>query len=120
MLSFPIFAGLSAATSLSLSTDGRIPHELWAEAFAYDRDHPLSVDLSAEALAKVELKRSFGVRLLAFAMGNAIRARGLVEERDLANLGLTAKQLADWKQEAMALVLSGNPALAEFAFAEAA
>lgn len=118
MLSFSVFPGLSATDSLSLSTDGHIPHELWVEAFAYDRDHPLTVETME--LRRIELKRSFGVQLLAFAMLNAIRARGLVEERDLANLGLTEKQLAEWKQEAMALVLSANPALAEFAFAEAA
>jgi len=118
MPSFHIFPGLSASDSLSLSTDGPIPHELWVEAFAYDLAHPLTVE--TVEVRRVELKRSFGVRLLAFAMLNAIRARGLVEERDLAGLGLTAKQLADWKQEAMALVLSGNPSLAEFAFQEAA
>lgn len=117
-LSFHVFPGLSAADSLSLSTDGPIPHEKWLEAFAHDRDHPLT--LETVELRRVELKRSFGVRLLAFTMLRAIMARGLVEERDLAGLGLTAKQIAEWKQEAMALVLAGNPALAEFAFAEAA
>jgi hypothetical protein len=118
MLSFKLFPGLSATDSLSLSTDGPIPHELWVEAFAYDRDHPLTVE--TVELSRIELKHAFGVRLLAFTMLNAIRARGLVEERDLGGLGLTQKQIAEWKQEAMALVLSGNPSLAEFAFQEAA
>ena len=53
-------------------------------------------------------------------MAQAIMARGCVEERDLANLGLTKKQVADWSSEALAKVLGSHPGFTEFAFAEAA
>lgn len=117
-LSFPIFAGFSAATSLGLSTDGHIPPGKWAEAHAWDAAHPLPD--AAPAVARVEIRKSYGIRLLAFHFHQALVARGLIEERDVANLGLTQKQIADWKPEAMALVLGANPQLAEAAFAEAA
>lgn len=117
-LSFPLFAGMSAATSLGLSTDGPIPQSKWAEAHAWDMSHPLP-DV-APAVTRVEIRKGYGIRLLAFHIRQALVARGLVEERDIANLGLTPKQITDWKPEALALVLSTNPQLAEAAFAEAA
>jgi len=117
-LSFPLIAGFSAAASLSLSTDGHISSAQWAEAHAWDRAHPLTVE--TPAIARVEIRKSYGIRLLAFHFRQALIARGLIEERDVANLGLTQKQIADWKPEALALVLSSNPRLAEAAFAEAA
>lgn len=117
MLSFPVFPGLSATQSLSLSTDGPISQQLWAEARAYDLANPLSIETLE--IHRVTLKRSFGISLLAFHMRKAILSRGLLEERDIANLGLTPTQIAEWKQEALALVLSANPTLSEFAFQEA-
>lgn len=117
-LSFPLFAGKSAVTSLELSTDGHIPPAKWAEAYAWDAAHPLPDD--RPAVTRVEIRKSFGIRLLAFHFRQALIARGLIEERDIANLGLTQKQIADWKPEALALVLSSHPQLAEAAFAEAA
>lgn len=118
--SFPLFPGLSARDALSLSTDGPISAAQWAEASAYDNAHPLQPGHAITRISSVTVKRSFGVKLLSWAMAQAIAMRGAVEQRDLENLGLTPRQIGDWKQEALGLVLASNPAFAGFAFEEAA
>lgn len=119
-LSFPLFPGISARDALSLSTDGPIPARAWAEADAYDRAHPLQPGHAITRLGAVTIKRRHGVKLLSWAMAQAIAARGCVMEADLAKLGLTAKQVKDWSPEALARVLACEPALNEFNYQEAA
>lgn len=120
MLSFPLFPGLSARDALSLSTDGPISAAQWAEAAAYDKAHPLKPGHAAAKLGAVTVKRAFGVKLLSWAMAQAIAARGCVMEQDLAKLGLSEKQVKDWKAEALARVLACEPGLNEFNYQEAA
>jgi hypothetical protein len=119
-LSFPLFPGLSARDALSLSTDGPISARQWAEARAYDLAHPLQPGHAITRIGAISIKRSFGVKLLSRAIAQAITARGLVEERDLLNIGLSKKQVAEWTPAALAKVLGSHPGLTEFAFQEAA
>lgn len=118
MTSFPLFEGMTAADSLSLWSDGPIPASMWAEARQWDRANPLQ--MPAAKIVRVQMKRALGVKLLAFAIQQAITARCLVEARDLETLGLTARQIRDWKDEALAHVLAAKPGLAEFVMQEAA
>jgi len=120
MLSFPLFPNLSARDALSLSTDGPISARQWAEAEAYDRAHPLQPGHAIARIGAVTVKRDFGVKLLSWAMAQAIAARGCVLEADLARLGLSEKQVKAWKDEALARVLALEPGLNEFNFQEAA
>lgn len=119
-LSFPLFPGISARDALSRSTDGPILAKQWAEADEYDRAHPLQPSHALTRIGKVTIKRDYGVKLLSWAMAQAIAARGCVMDADLAKLGLSEKQVKDWKAEALALVLAAEPALNEFNYQEAA
>jgi hypothetical protein len=119
-LSFPLFPGLSARDALSLSTDGPIAAKQWAEASAYDLAHPLQPGHAITRIGAVTLKRAYGVKLLSWAMAQAIAMRGCVMEQDLAKLGLSEAQVKDWKAEALARVLACEPGLNEFNYQEAA
>lgn len=85
-LPFPVFPGLSAATSLSLSADGPIEPRLWDLAHAHDQSHPLP--RPRLRLGRVTLKADRIVQIMVAIILDELARKGLVLREDFQRHGL--------------------------------
>lgn len=112
-----LIPGLSAVTSLEVSTDRAIPPHLMKAAIAYDAADFEKRKARGEIPArvtrgKVRLKDDIALPLMAHLIAEAAMTRGAVERADFERRGITADQIERLSRTAYVRALNDRPGLA--------
>lgn len=89
-LPFQIFGGFTAVASLSLSTDGPIPSELWALAREHDAAQPRQI---RPRVGKVTLKPRTIIDIMVTIILKEAARKGHVLREDFTRHGLKARDI---------------------------